>query len=77
MTPVQSTPKNVSVALKVAIKVQLDQYKKDEHLTTVTQPTDWMSNLVIVKKSDKLKFYIDPHSRQRVLGHQRLNKCAR
>ena len=47
MAPVQCAPRNVPVA-------------KDGHLTTVTQPTDWIRNLVIVKKTDKLRLCIDP-----------------
>ena len=57
--PVQCAPSNVLVALKAAVKVQLDQNEKDGHLTTVTQSTDWISNLVIVKRPDKLRLCID------------------
>lgn len=59
VVPVQCAPRNVPVVLKAAVKAQLDQYEKDGHLTTVTQPTDWISNLVIVK-TDKLRLCIDP-----------------
>ena len=52
---VQCAPRNVPVALKAAVKAQLDRYEKEGHLTTVTQPTDWISNLVIVKRPDKLR----------------------
>ena len=64
---VQRAPRNVPVALKEAVKAQLDQYEKDGHLPTVTQPTDWISNLVIVKKPDKLRLCIDPKPLNRAL----------
>lgn len=60
VAPVQCAPRNVPVALKAAVKAQLDQYEKDGHLTTGTQPADWISNLVILKKPDKLRLYINP-----------------
>uniref|UniRef100_A0A8C5Q7G7 Gypsy retrotransposon integrase-like protein 1 n=1 Tax=Leptobrachium leishanense TaxID=445787 RepID=A0A8C5Q7G7_9ANUR len=58
--PVQCAPRNVPVALKQAVKAQLDQYEADGHLAPVTDPTDWISNMVIVKKPDKLRICIDP-----------------
>ncbi|XP_061765807.1 uncharacterized protein LOC133558441 [Nerophis ophidion] len=67
VAPVQCVPRNVPVALKAAVKAQLDQYEKDGHLTTVTQPTDWISNLVIVKKTEKLRLCIDPKPLNRAL----------
>ncbi|KAJ8016711.1 hypothetical protein DPEC_G00010160 [Dallia pectoralis] len=36
-------------------------------LVTVTQPTDWISNLVIVKKPEKLRLCIDPRPLNRAL----------
>ncbi|KAK5893965.1 hypothetical protein CesoFtcFv8_010707 [Champsocephalus esox] len=67
VAPVQCAPRNVPVALKAAVKAQLDRYEEEGHLTTVTQPTDWISNLVIVKKPDKLRLCIDPKALNRAL----------
>lgn len=58
--PVQCAPRNVPVALKDAVKAQLDKYEADGHITPVSEPTDWISNMVIVKKPDKLRLCIDP-----------------
>ncbi|XP_064872799.1 uncharacterized protein LOC135570758 [Oncorhynchus nerka] len=60
ITPVQCAPRNVSIAMKVAVKAQLDKYEADGHMTSVTKPTDWISNMVIVKKTEKLRVCIDP-----------------
>ncbi|KAJ8006345.1 hypothetical protein DPEC_G00134270 [Dallia pectoralis] len=67
VAPVQCAPRNVPVALKAAVKAQLDQHERDGHLVTVTQPTDWISNLVIVKKPEKLRLCIDPRPLNRAL----------
>lgn len=67
VAPIQCAPTNVPVALKTAVMAQLDQYEEDGHLTTVTQPTDWISNLVMVKRPDKLKLCIDPKPLDRAL----------
>eukprot|EP00063_Salmo_salar_P032454 XP_014007289.1 PREDICTED: uncharacterized protein LOC106575331 [Salmo salar] len=59
-TPVQCAPRNVPIAMKVAVKAQLDKYEANGHMTSVTEPTDWISNMVIVKKTEKLRVCIDP-----------------
>lgn len=57
----QRSPRNIPTALMATMKVQLGQNKKDgRHLSTITQPTDWINNLVTVKKPDELRLCIDP-----------------
>ena len=34
--------------------------ERDRHITKVTEPTNWVSSLVVVMKGDKLRLYIDP-----------------
>uniref|UniRef100_A0A673W9M9 Gypsy retrotransposon integrase-like protein 1 n=1 Tax=Salmo trutta TaxID=8032 RepID=A0A673W9M9_SALTR len=65
--PVQCAPRNVPVAMKAATKAQLDKYEADGHMISVTEPTDWISNMVIVKKPDKLRICIDPKHLNRAL----------
>ena len=57
---VQCAPRNVPIAMKKAVKAQLDKYEADGHIAPVTEPTDWISNMVIVSKPDKLRICIDP-----------------
>ncbi|KAL0148753.1 hypothetical protein M9458_055931, partial [Cirrhinus mrigala] len=54
------TPQNVPIAMKAAVKAQLDAYQAEGLITDVTEPTDWISNMVIVKKTDKLRICLDP-----------------
>ncbi|KAJ8405582.1 hypothetical protein AAFF_G00315620 [Aldrovandia affinis] len=42
---VQSAPRNVPIAMKAAVKAQLDKYEADGHIAPVTDPTDWISNM--------------------------------
>lgn len=60
VTPVQASPRNVPVSLRDSVKAQLDRHEADGHLTSVSEPTDWISNMVIVKQSEKLRICIDP-----------------
>lgn len=66
--PVQSAPRNVPVAMRAAVKAQLEKYEVEGHITSVTEPTKWISNMVIIKKPDKLRICIDPkHLNQALL----------
>ncbi len=60
VSPVQCAPRNVPVAMKAVVKAQLDAYQAEGHITDVTEPTDWISNMVIVKKPEKLRICLDP-----------------
>ena len=59
VAPVQASPRNVPVALRDAVKAQLDKYERDGHLTSVSEPTEWISNMVIVRQPEKLRICID------------------
>lgn len=60
VNPVQCAPRNVPIALKSAVKAQLDKYEAEGHITPVTEPTDWISNMVIVSRPQKLRICLDP-----------------
>lgn len=65
--PVQCAPRNVPVAMKDSVKAQLDRYEAEGHITTVSDPTDWISNMVIVKRPEKLRICLQPHHLNRAL----------
>lgn len=67
VAPVQASPRNVPVALRDAIKSQIDKYEKDGHLISVSEPTEWISNMVIVRQPNKLRICIDPKSLNKAL----------
>lgn len=60
VSPVQCAPRNVPVALKAKVKEQLDKYMRDGHITNVTEPTQWISNMVVIAKPDKVRICIEP-----------------
>ena len=59
--PCVHAPRWVPLALKDALKTQLDDMVKNEVISPVKEPTDWVSSLVVVeKKNKKLRICIDP-----------------
>lgn len=67
VAPVQASPRNVPVAFRDVVKAQLDRYEADGHLTSVSEPTEWISNMVIVKQPEKVRICIDPKSLNQAL----------
>ncbi len=57
---VQCAPGNIPIAMKAAVKAQLDKYEADGHIVPVTEPTNWISNMVRVSRPEKLRIYLDP-----------------
>ncbi|XP_014673998.1 PREDICTED: uncharacterized protein LOC106814214 [Priapulus caudatus] len=65
--PVVHPPRRVPIALKEALRVELEDMKKSI-IAKVTTPTDWVSSLVVVKKSNgKLRICLDPKDLNKVL----------
>jgi len=58
--PVQHVPCCVPVAMKDHLKHKLDQLMKQGIITTVEEPTAWISNIVTIVKPGKIRVCIDP-----------------
>ena len=58
--PVKNQPRRVAVAIKQELKQKLDELEKKKIIAKVTEPTDWMSSLLVVKKPNKLRVSLDP-----------------
>ncbi len=58
--PKQDPPRSVPVALRDELKTKLDELVKQEILTKVEEPTDWVNSAVYVKKPGKLRVCLDP-----------------
>ena len=65
--PVIHPPRKVPVALRDRLKEELDTLVKEEVITPVTEPTNWVSSLVLVNKPDKLRICIDPQDLNKAL----------
>ena len=64
---VQHAPRRIPVAIREELKLKIDKMVKDGILAKVTEPTDWISSLVVVKKPSKLRICIDPKDLNRAI----------
>ena len=69
--PIINAPRRVPHALMNPLKEKLDELEKSGILKRVTEPTKWISSLVVAKKpSGKLRICIDPtHLNKAILRH--------
>ena len=66
--PVIHAPRKVPLALKTALKEELDRLESLEILTPVTEPTPWVSSLVTVRKPNgSIRVCIDPKDLNKAL----------
>ena len=65
--PVKHTPRRVAIPLKAELKAHIEELEKIQVLKKVTQPTDWISSEVVVRKGDKLRLCIDPKDLNKAL----------
>ena len=69
--PIINAPRRVPHDLMNPLKEKLDELEKSGILKRVTEPTKWVSSLVVAKKpSGKLRICIDPtHLNKAILRH--------
>ena len=62
VSPVIHASRSVPAALRKKVKDELGQMERDGILAKVTEPTPWVSSMVVVKKKDKdkVRICIDP-----------------
>ena len=65
--PVVHPPRKVPVALRESLREELDKMVQQGIITPVTEPTDWVSSLVLVNKTNKLRVCIDPQDLNKAL----------
>ena len=53
--PVQHVPRCVPVSLREAVRNKLDDMEKRKVIMKVTEPTNWISSMVLVNKPNKLQ----------------------
>jgi hypothetical protein len=58
--PVVHAPRRQPRHLIEKITQKLHEMEKDEHITKVSDPTDWVSSMVTVVKNDKVRICLDP-----------------
>ena len=66
--PVEHPPRKVPAPLRETLKTELDNLVKNGILAKVTEPTSWVSSLVIVKKPNgKIRVCLDPRDLNRAI----------
>ncbi|XP_058810974.1 uncharacterized protein K02A2.6-like [Topomyia yanbarensis] len=58
--PVVQQPRRIAVTLREELRQELERLEKLGVIAEEKRHTDWVSNLVLVKRSNKLRVYIDP-----------------
>ena len=66
--PVQLPTRSVPEALKKEVRAELDRMERDGIITPVTEPSEWISGMVAVRKPSKgIRICIDPKPLNRVI----------
>ena len=58
--PVKHTPRELPIPLKSELKASIEGLENMGVLKKVTEPTQWISSQVVVRKGSKLRLCIDP-----------------
>ena len=65
--PVQNHSRRVPVPLQSELKNKLQQMEREGIISKVTTPTKWISNMVAVKRPNKLRVCLDPQNLNRAI----------
>ena len=58
--PVIHPPRKIPETLRVKLKEELDHMEKDDVISKVDEPTEWVSSLVVEKPDGSLRICMDP-----------------
>ena len=59
-TTVQHAPRRVAVTLQKEVKEKIAEMEKKGIIQKVTEPTEWISSMVVVAKPGKIRICLDP-----------------
>lgn len=67
MRPVQQLPRRIPIPLKSRVTEAIQSMEKNGIIKKVTEPTQWISNMVVIEKPGKLRTCIDPSALNKAL----------
>ena len=65
--PIQHTPRRVPVGLRKEVKEKIEEMEKKGIITKEANPTEWISNMVVVAKPGKIRICLDPRDLNKAL----------
>ena len=69
--PVIEPPRRIPFSLQKKMKIELDRMESLNVIEKVTHPTDWVSNIVVVEKSNgKLRLCLDPRNLNKAIKRE-------
>ena len=60
VSPVKHAPRRNPVSITTRVKKELGRLVNLQMITTVKEPTEWISSMIWVKKPNKLRICLDP-----------------
>ena len=75
MLPVQNRPRKIPHTMRAAVESKLAQLKQAGVITSVDQPTDWISNITTVWKPEKkqVRISLDPRNLNKAIRRNHFN----
>jgi len=58
--PIKNSPRRISIPLRKKLSDKINELEEQGIIVKETNPTDWISNLVVVLKNDKMRICLDP-----------------
>ena len=58
--PVQQAPRRIAITLPQEVKNKLLELEQKSIVVKETEPTDWISSMVVVAKPGKIRLFLDP-----------------
>ena len=70
VNPVVHAPRRVPAALRDKLKHELREMVNDDVIAPVSEPTDWVSSLLLVSKPGKQRICVDPRDLNRAIKRE-------
>ena len=70
-SPVQHIPGRIAVALKKGVKAKVEELESKGIIKKETEPTEWISSMVVVARPEKFEIFLDPHDLNKALWSQK------